>query len=91
VRARMSAMARVLGFVVNGLDAQRKHSRELVERLRAEFRDRVFHTEIPWAAALVDVPGARETVFDAAPKSGAADAFRRLAGEILQRLPAVRH
>ena len=91
VRAGMGATARVLGFVVNGLDAQRKHSRELAERLRAEFRERVFHTEIPWAAALIDAPGGRATVFDAAPKSGAADAFRRLAGEILQRLPAIRH
>jgi chromosome partitioning protein len=87
----MGATARVLGFVVNGLDAQRKHSRELAERLRAEFRDRVFHTEVPWAAALVDVPGARETIFQGAPKSAAADAFRRLAGEILQRLPTARH
>ena len=91
VRARMGATARVLGFVVNGLDTQRKHSRELAERLRAEFRDRVFHTEVPWAAALVDVPGARETIFQAAPKSAAADAFRRLAGEVLQRLAPARH
>jgi chromosome partitioning protein len=90
VRARMGARARVLGFVVNGLDAQRKQSREAAERLRAEFRDRVFHTEIPWAGALVDAPASRQTIFDAAPKSAAADAFRRLAGEILQRLPDLR-
>jgi chromosome partitioning protein len=90
VRARMDARARVLGFVVNGLDAQRKQSREAAERLRAEFRERVFHTEIPWGAALVDAPAARQTILDAAPKSAAADAFRRLAGEVLQRLPALR-
>ena len=91
VRARMAARARILGFVVNGLDTQRKHSREIVERLRAEFRDRVFHTELPWAAVLADAPGARQTIFQAAPKSAAADAFRRLAGETLHRLPALRH
>jgi len=90
VRARMSARARVLGFVINGLDAHRKQSREIAERLRAEFRDRVFHTELPWAAALADAPGTRQTIFEAAPKSAAADAFRRFAGEILQRLPAIR-
>ena len=90
VRARMEARARVLGFVINALDAQRKQSREAAERLRAEFRERVFHTEIPWAGALVDAPAARQTVFASAPKSAAADAFRRLAGEILQRLPGVR-
>lgn len=90
VRARMGARARVLGFVVNGLDAHRKQSREAADRLRAEFRDRVFHTEIPWAGALAEAPGARQTIFDAAPKSAGADAFRRLAGEILQRLPTLR-
>jgi chromosome partitioning protein len=86
VRARMGARARLLGIVVNGLDAQRRHSRELVERLRAEFRDRVFHTELPYAAALNAAPERRQTVFEAAPRSSAADAFRRLAGELLHRL-----
>jgi chromosome partitioning protein len=90
VRARMGAAARVLGFVINGLDAQRKHSRELAERLRAEFRDRVFHTEVPWAAALNAAPARYQTIFDAAPKSPAADAFRRLAGELLHRVPTLR-
>ena len=90
VRTRMGAQARVLGLVVNGLDAQRRHSRELVDRLRAEFRDRVFHTELPYAAALTDAPARRQTVSEAAPKSAAADAFRRLAGEVLHRLTALR-
>jgi chromosome partitioning protein len=90
VRGRMGARARVLGFVVNGLDGQRKPTRELAERLRAEFRDRVFHTELPWTAALNDAPERRQTIFEAAPKSSAADAFRRLAGEILQRFRVAR-
>ena len=88
VRARMGARARVVGFVVNALDSQRKHSRELAESLRAEFRERVFHTELPWAAALNDAPSRHQTIFEAAPKSAAADAFRRLAGELLHRLPS---
>ena len=88
VRARMPARARVLGFIVNALDAQRKHSREIAERLRAEFRERVFHTELPWAAALADAPALRQTIFESSPKSPAADAFRRLAGEILHRVSA---
>jgi len=90
VRSRMGASARVLGFVVNGLDAQRKHTRELTERLRAEYRDRVFHTELPWTAALNDASARRQTIFESAPKSAAADAFRRLAGEVLQRSQASR-
>jgi chromosome partitioning protein len=89
-RARMRAKARVLGLVLTQVDPQRKHGRDVAERLRAEFRDRLFHTEIRWHAALADAPATRQTIFASAPKSTAADAFRRLAGEVLHRLPAIR-
>jgi chromosome partitioning protein len=88
VRARMRAKTRVLGVLLGPIEPQHKHAREVMERLRAEYRDKVFHTEIRWSAALSDAAGARKTVFEFAPKSPAADAFRRLAGEILQRQAA---
>lgn len=90
VRARMSARARVLGFVLSGVDPARKHSRDVAKRLRQEFRERVFQSEIRWTAALADAPASRDTIFAVAPKSPAAAAFRRLAAELLQRLPALR-
>jgi cellulose biosynthesis protein BcsQ len=90
VRARMRSPARVLGLVISLLDAQRKPSREIAERIRSEFRERVFHTEIRWLAALAEAPEARQTIFERAPKSPAADAMRRLAGEVLQRMPSIR-
>jgi chromosome partitioning protein len=86
VRARMHARTRVLGLLVGPVDPQHKHARELIERLRAEYRDKVFHTEIKWASAVSEAAGARKTVLEFAPKSPSADAFRRLAGEVLQRL-----
>jgi chromosome partitioning protein len=86
VRVKMHAKSRVLGILLGPVDPQHRHSRELLEQLRAEYRDKVFHTEIRWAAALSDAAGARQTIFQYAPKSPSADAFRRLAGEILQRL-----
>lgn len=90
VRARMASQARILGVVLSQMEPQRKHTREVADRIRAEFRDRVFHTEIPWTAALADAPERRQTIFQAAPKSASADVFRRLAGELLHRLPALR-
>ena len=86
VRAKMNAKGRVLGVLLGPIEAQHRRDRELVEQLRAEYREKVFHTEIRWAAALSDAAGARQTIFEYAPKSPSADAFRRLAGEILQRL-----
>lgn len=90
VRARMRSGVRTLGLVLTKGDAQRKHGRDLTDRLRSEFRERLFHTEIRWHAALAQTPADRQTIFEKAPKSPAADAFRRLAGEVLHRMPSVR-
>jgi chromosome partitioning protein len=91
VRARMHARTRVLGLLLGPIEPQHKHARELMERLRAEYRDKVFHTEIKWTSAVSEASAARKTVLEFAPKSPSADAFRRLAGEILQRLGSPRN
>lgn len=91
VRARMTSRGRILGILLSAIDPQRKQMREIAERLRAEHRDKVFHTEIRHTAALSDAPAARKPIGAFAPKSASADLFRRLAGEVLQRLPALRH
>jgi len=90
VRARMAARSRILGLLLGPVEPHHKNTREVADRLRAEYRDQVFHTEIRWSAALADAAGARQTIFEFAPKSPSADAFHRLAGEILQRLPLPR-
>jgi chromosome partitioning protein len=91
VRARMTSRGRVVGIVLNAVDPQRKPARAIAERLRAAHRDEVFQTEIRLAAVLAQAPAARKPIATFAPTSPAADAFRRLAGELLQRLPALRH
>jgi chromosome partitioning protein len=91
VRTRMGSRTRLLGIVLSSVDLQRKPTREIIERLRAEHRERVFHTEIRWTSALSEAPAARRTVFACAPRSASTEAFRRLAGEVLQRLPSIRH
>jgi len=91
VHARMTSRGRIVGMLLSRVDPQRKHAREIADRLRAEHRDRVFHTEIHATAALADAAATRKTIGAAAAKSPSADAFRRLAGEVLQRLPSARH
>jgi chromosome partitioning protein len=90
IRDRMTSRGKVVGILLNAIDPQRKHMREVAERLRAKYRDTVFHTEIRYAPALSDAPAALKPIAAFAPKSASVDAFRRLAGEILQRLPALR-
>lgn len=91
VRTRMTSRARVAGVVLCAVDPQRKPSRDLIERVRSAHRDRLFHTELRWTAAVSDAAAARKTILSAAPKSPAADAIRRLASELLERLPSLRH
>ena len=84
VRSRMQPAARLLGIVLTQVDPRRPLTRETAERLRAEHRDHVFHTELRWTAAIAASPDARRPP---APT----DAFRRLGGEVLHRLAALRH
>jgi chromosome partitioning protein len=84
VRSRMHSRGRLLGILVTQVDARRPHTRETADRLRAEHRDLVFHTEIRWTAALAAAP-------DALRPPAAPDPYRRLAGEVLQRLSAFKH
>jgi len=91
VRARLLSPTRLIGIVLTNVDVARRPTREVIERLRAADRERVLHTEIRWTAALSEAPHARRTIFAFAPRSGSGDAFRRLAGEVLHRMQAVRH
>jgi chromosome partitioning protein len=90
VRTRLRVTPRVLGIVLTLLDRS-VEMREIAERIRAQYRDRVFHTELRSSPPLARAPRFAQTIFQAAPRSPAADSFRRLAGEVLQRLPAAAH
>jgi chromosome partitioning protein len=90
VRARLGTRNRLLGILLSIVDPGRATASELRERLRARYRDGVFRTEILASRALEEAPAAGQTIFQFAPKSRAADAFRRLSGEVLQRF-ATRH
>jgi chromosome partitioning protein len=91
VRARLLAKSRIIGVALTAVDPSRKTTRASIERLRAGDRDHVLHTEIRWTAALSEAPHVRKTIFALAPRSSSADAFRRLAGEVLQRLQSIHH
>jgi chromosome partitioning protein len=83
VRGRMRVRAPLLGIAVTQVDPRRAQQREQLERLRAEYRDQVFHTEIRWSAALAAAPEAHRPPVPT-------DSFRRLAGEVLHRSSALR-
>ena len=91
VRARLGTRTRLLGILLTMVEPGRATAAELRERLRAEYREQVFHTEILASRALEEAPAAGRTIFQFAPRCRAADGFRRLSGEVLERLRALRH
>jgi chromosome partitioning protein len=85
VRARLSTKSRILGIVLTMVDHTAKSAMEVRDQVRAQYRDRIFHTEIDMSRSLADAPASAQTIFQFAPRSRAADCFRRLAGEVLER------
>src|SRR5262249_34337562 len=84
VPVRLHGAGRLVGILLTQIDPRRSVTRETGERLRAAYRDRVFHTELRWTAALAAAPAAQHP-------PPAADDFKRLGGEVLQRLAAIKH
>jgi chromosome partitioning protein len=88
VRGTLAARGRLLGILLNAVDPANPSGRAIGNRLREQFPDRMFHTEIPMSRPLEDAPAANETILQHAPRSRASTAFRRLSTEVLGRIRA---
>jgi chromosome partitioning protein len=91
VRSRLAPRGRLLGILLTMVETGRPAGVDLREALRAQYRDDVFDTEIMASHCLADAPAAGRSIFQHAPRSRAASAFRRLSGEVLERLRRPRH
>jgi hypothetical protein len=91
VRVGLGTPSRLLGILLTMVDPARATASALRERLRAQYREDVFHTEILASRALEDAPGAAQTIFQFAPRSRASAGFRRFSDEVLERLRALKH
>jgi chromosome partitioning protein len=85
VRARLGGKARLLGLLLVMVDNRRRSDRAILQRVRAQYQDRVFATEIPLSTTVEHATVAEKSVLAFAPRSKAAKSFQRLATEVLQR------
>jgi chromosome partitioning protein len=90
VRAKLGTRSRLLGILLTMVDPAKAFALERRDRVRTQYRDHVFHTEILESRALEEAPARAKTIFQHAPRSRAAGAFRRLGREVLERLHALR-
>jgi chromosome partitioning protein len=91
VRLRLNTRNQLLGILFSIVDPDARKGTMLIKQLRERYGNDVFGTEILASRALEEAPLTSRTVFQFAPRSKAADAFQRLAAEVLERLRAVRH
>ena len=91
VRNRLGTKGRLLGILLSIVPADGIVASHVRDRLRAQFREQIFDTEILASRGLEEAPAKSRTIFEHSPRSRSADAFRRLASEVLERLRSARH
>jgi len=90
VRLRLSSKNHLLGILLTMVDSASGRGPSLARNLREQYGERVFRTEIGSSRILAEAPTSARTIFEFAPRSRAADAFQRLAAEVLDRLRIAR-
>ena len=85
-RTQLAIRWRILGILFSMVERSSKAQAATRKHLRAQYRDRIFDTEIDANQSLSDAPGAGQSILTFAPRSRSAESFRRLAAEVLRRL-----
>lgn len=75
----------VAGILLTMFDKRTVHHRQVTDMVRGGFGSLVFRTPIPFTIRVQEAAVARLPVTEYEPRSPAADAYRRLAQEVIQR------
>lgn len=85
VRDRLNPHLKIDGILATMVDMRTLHTREVLERLAEAFGDIVFDTKIKRTIKFPDASVATEPILSYAPNHDGANAYRRLAREIIAR------
>src|SRR3984885_12740534 len=86
IRARPNPALKVLGVVITLFDKRTNISRDTHGQIRTVFGETLFKTKISKNVRLEESPAYKETVLTFAPKSTGAIEYKKLAGEVIQRV-----
>ena len=89
VKRRLNPSIELVGLLIGLFSGQRNLSREVVEELRNHFGDLVIDTHVRVNVRLAEAPSHGQTIFEYAPDCSAADQFREIAAELIDRLGLV--
>jgi chromosome partitioning protein len=85
IRRGIGADVTLLGIALTMVIPGLKVTRQLTESLRQRYGQLVFETEIRRDVKLAEAPGSGKTIFEYAPTSNGAVAYRALCAEVLTR------
>ncbi|WP_304413613.1 ParA family protein [Trueperella pecoris] len=85
VQDRLNPQLTVDGVLLTMVDTRTLHAREVISTIRQQFADKVFDTQIPRTVRFPDATIAAEPITAYDPKSKGAEAYRRLARELISR------
>ena len=83
VQERANARLRIAGIVPTKYDGRTLHSREVVEEIRASYKDLLIDHPIRYRVGLADAAIGGKTIFEYDPRSDSAAEYRQIAEVIL--------
>jgi len=86
IRARPNPGLKVLGVVITLFDKRTNISKDTHGQIRSVFGEVLFKTKITKNVRLEESPAYKETILTYAPKSPGAVEYKKLAGEVIQRV-----
>jgi len=84
VKDRLNKSLKVSGVILCMYDVRRRLSREVEEKIRGYFKDRVFRTLVRRNVSLAEAPSYGQTIFEYAPSSHGAEDYMKLAREVIR-------
>jgi chromosome partitioning protein len=86
VRMNLQPNLNILGAVLTMYDSRNKLSQEVLQELYKYFPQKIFRTVIPRTVKLAEAPSFGKTIFEYEPRGKGANAYERLAKEVLSQL-----
>jgi chromosome partitioning protein len=83
ITERLNPNLEIVGILATMYDARTVHGREVLGRVEEAFGDQVFHTVIGRTIRFAEAPVAGQSILTYAPDSSGAEAYRKLAKEVL--------
>ncbi len=83
IKAKLNRGLRILGILPTMYDSRVIHSKEVLEEIRSIFGPLVFNTVVRKSIKFAEAPVAKQAILEYAPQHEGAEAYRKLAEEVL--------